>query len=208
MIIATPKVSVVLIIIHIHAFLVYCAHTYIQLIMILHITLYRYVSLTISKNNMPPSSRKRNKGKERKAKQQAKKEENDRADANRFWRSYRVTITGCNHGCDIIPADDHPVISFMDQFFINTNHKSMNVKENMREIFKSHPQIWNNEGYRKLVLAILVRIGTNMLLSVGSPLTWPLCLAESIVALGACNLETDMYLLNYYYLKHPQQFLD
>jgi len=39
---------------------------------------------------MPPSSRKRNKGKERKAKQQAKKEESDRLEAGLFWRRFCI----------------------------------------------------------------------------------------------------------------------
>ena len=64
---------------------------------------------------MPPSSRKRNKGKERKAKQLAKKEENERVRAHRFWRSV-LGITGCIHGCGVMISDDHPVSSFMDQY--------------------------------------------------------------------------------------------
>ena len=69
---------------------------------------------------MPPSSRKRNKGKDRKAKQLAKKDENEIANAKAFWRRFcNSAITGCNHGCAMIPPDDHPVSSFMDQFYIN-----------------------------------------------------------------------------------------
>jgi len=139
---------------------------------------------------MPPSSRKRNKGKERKAKQQAKKEENDRADARIFWRSHSVTITGCNHGCDMIPADDHPVISFMDQFYINLRHKRMTIQQTLRNIFETHRQIWKNECYRKLAICILTRIGTNMLSGLTSMLldedlstSWLLCLAQTILAL-------------------------
>lgn len=82
---------------------------------------------------MPPSSRKRNKGKERKAKQQAKKEEDDKAGANRIWRNLCNIITGCDHGCDVIPAYDHPVSSFMDQFYVNLQYKAMSVGQTLSD---------------------------------------------------------------------------
>ena len=78
---------------------------------------------------MPQSSRKRNKGKERKAKKA-------RADAHRFWHQYFVDSIshpqcnrsiGCNHGHDIVISDDHPVSSFMDTFCINFEQKDMIV---------------------------------------------------------------------------------
>ena len=125
---------------------------------------------------MPPSSRKRNKGKERKAKQLAKKEEFERTDAHRIWRRRLCnTSIGCNHGCDVAISDDHPVSSFMDQFIINAHYKDMVVSE-ILTVFDTHPQVWNNESYRKLVIDILIRIGTNILLN-EAELTWlkPLC---------------------------------
>ena len=67
---------------------------------------------------MPPTSRKRNKGKDRKAKQLIKKEkeENDKADANRFWLRFCGWRNQCNHGCDLLSVSgDHPVISFIGQ---------------------------------------------------------------------------------------------
>ena len=64
---------------------------------------------------MPASSRKRNKGKERKAKQLAR---NEREETNMFWLSFGVSTTGCNHGHEIVVADDHPVFSFMDTFYM------------------------------------------------------------------------------------------
>jgi len=148
---------------------------------------------------MPPSSRKRNKGKDRKAKQLAKKEESDRADSRIFWRSYSVTITGCNHGCDVIPAYDHPVSNFMDQFIINAKakYKIMNVRQNLREIFKSHTQIFNNEDYKKLALDILTNIGTNMLLGrngrgIDTNTSWPVCITQTIVVLEHYNGTGDV----------------
>ena len=63
---------------------------------------------------MPAASRKRNKGKDRKAKQIAKKEENERVDANRYWRSWCASNQWCDHGC-AMTSNSHPVTSFMDQ---------------------------------------------------------------------------------------------
>jgi len=144
---------------------------------------------------MPASSRKRNKGKERKAKKEADKAEAIRANANRFWRSF-CGINQCDHGRAVIISDDHPVSSFMDQFYINLRHKRMTVIENSREIFKSHKHIWNNESYRKLVIDILVHIGTNMLLcDEGSPLSWPSCVAQSIIALEHYDGSDDIGLV-------------
>lgn len=73
-----------------------------------------------------PSSRKRNKGKNRKAKQLAKKEENVRSTAHEFWRGFCSCTTECNHGCDMIISDDHPVYSFMDQFIMNLDKGNAN----------------------------------------------------------------------------------
>jgi len=120
----------------------------------------------------PSSSRKRNKGKERKAKQQAKKEQNLTANAGLFWRRFCIgpytgqkhTENECDHGCDIT-TDDHPVTNFMDLFYINLHREFTDSGQQLRKIFKSHKQIWNNESYRKAAIDIFTRIGTNLLLS-------------------------------------------
>ena len=143
---------------------------------------------------MPPSSRKRNKGKERKAKREADKEENERLVAHRFWRAF-CGSNQCNHGRDVMIPDDHPVSRFMDQFYINLIHNSMKVIENLKEIFKSHRHIWNNESYRKLVIDMLIHIGTNMLLREDSPLSWPSCVAQSIIALEHYDGSDDIGLV-------------
>ena len=101
----------------------------------------------------------------------------------------------CDHGCDVMVSDDHPVSSFMDQFFVNSKHKRMTVIDNMREIFKSHPKIWNNEDYRKLVLAILARIGTNILLLKTSEMSLATYAAQSIVVLENYDGSNDIDLV-------------
>jgi len=140
---------------------------------------------------MPPSSRKRNKGKERKAKQQAKKEESDRANARKFWNGW-VKGAECNHGCGVmIPADDHPVSNFMDQFIINFHRKDLVLSQNLREIFKSHRHIYNNESYRNLAIGILVNVGTNMILS-DVDTSSSVCVAISVVVLEHFNGTGDI----------------
>ena len=88
--------------------------------------------------------------------------------------------------------DDHPVSTFMDQFYINLHHKEITVGRTLREIFKTHKHIWNNESYRKLALDILVSIGTNMLLSNDRyDIANALCFAISVVVLEQYNGSTD-----------------
>ena len=138
---------------------------------------------------MPASSRKRNKGKDRKAKQLAKKEGKDRADAHMMWKRF-YGIKKCDHGCAII-SDDHPVSSFMDDFFVNVFHNGnvsfdQVVSDSLKKLYQTHTLIWSNEDYRRLAISILLQIGTNLLLREGSSETeinWPLCFAHSIVIL-------------------------
>lgn len=130
---------------------------------------------------MPPSSRKRNKGKERKA----KKEENERKRLHGLWISYCNSLD-CNHGYEVvIPTDDHPLSSFMDQFFVNFH--TINTGQNLSNLFQTHTLVWTNESYRKLAIDILIRIGSNMLWREANEncidLSWPVCIAQAIVVL-------------------------
>ena len=147
---------------------------------------------------MPPSSRKRNKGKDRKAKQlakqQAKKEESDRADVNAFWRSFCISNKGCNRGHAILIQDDDPISNFMDQFCLNFWVKEMTASQNLRELFKSHTQVWNNNTYRKSAILLFVIIGTNMLVNVKEESwdregynNWLICIAQATVVLEHYN---------------------
>ena len=117
-------------------------------------------------------SRKRNKGKERKAKK-AGEEEKKRENVHKLWqgwaRGYKsdceMSLTKsiqCNHGCDIMIPDDpnHPICSLMDAFF--TDCKDLT---NMQSVLKLHPQVWHNSINRKVMINILVRMGANLLLS-------------------------------------------
>jgi len=143
---------------------------------------------------MPPSSRKRNKGKERKAKQQAKKEEKTRVCLRNLWKE-RATNSTCNHGCDIIPADGHPISNFMDEFYMNLFKKCMNqdsdrvIFKAMRHTLETQLEVWNNESYRKLAISIFIAIGTNNLLKEE---TSPTDIAHAIVLLEHYNGSGDI----------------
>jgi len=112
---------------------------------------------------MPPSSRKRNKGKDRKAKQLAKKEENERAESLQFWWSFCSSITQCSHGYAAM-ADDS-LSNFITQFIINIRYKGMTVGRSLTNLFETHRHIWNDKSYRRLAISILMNVGTNMLMS-------------------------------------------
>jgi len=141
---------------------------------------------------MPPSSRKRNKGKDRKAKQQAKKEETERLDAHRFWRGIYSNIE-CNHGC-ASTSDDHPVSSFMDQYFVNSLTHKMSTGQNLGILFETHKQVWTNASYRKLARDILIRTATNVLLREDSSILWSLSLysAQALLILEHYNGTDDV----------------
>ena len=134
--------------------------------------------------SMPPSSRKRNKGKERKAKQLTKQQFKE---VNCFWRRLESRFI-CGHGRALSISDDHPISSFMDQLCMNLQHKGMTASQTLTNLFETHRHIWNNESYRKIVLDILVRIGTNLLLVFNNDFdegdhTWTVCIAMSVVLL-------------------------
>ena len=124
-------------------------------------------------------SRKRNKGKERKARKETIKflkeaieAKNDEYRLYNTWRGLALgedslsseKIIRCDHGCDVTaPTDrDHPVCCFMNSFI----RMVMGNKSNFVDTLDSHPQIWDDDNYRNMAIHFLTRIGTNnMLLS-------------------------------------------
>ena len=135
-------------------------------------------------------SRKRNKGKERKAKKEAIAAKNDDmlAEAvNNTWRGWALgedalsdeKIIHCDHGCDVTaPTDrDHPVCCFMNSFMGN--------KSDWVSLINSHPQIWDDDNYRNMAVHILTRIGINNLLLINDHL--PTNIACTIMILENYN---------------------
>ena len=107
-------------------------------------------------------SRKKNKGKERKA---AKKVENEKVERRRRWQrlfsgsdTNHVKFSQCDHGCAVISPDNpsHLALSFLDDFFLPGSGWS-NTLRNL-------PRIWNHENSRNITISIFLRIGTNLLL--------------------------------------------
>ena len=125
-------------------------------------------------------SRKRNKGKERKAKkaeQEVERIENERALTRELWQGWALgqdmyiqdsgrIITRCNHGCVLmIPNDNHPVTSFMDAFFMKCFFsESKSIVDVLSDSFDTHRAVWNDDSHRNMISGLMLGIGTNMIL--------------------------------------------
>ena len=129
------------------------------------------------------TSRKKIKGKDRKAKQakqEAEKIEKARVKARCEWvgwaseevfqcSAYNSSGRGivCDHGfSDLIPDEDnHPVCAFMDAFFMDyLGCVKIGVSEFLYNTYKKHPQVWENDNHRRLARDLSISIGTNMIL--------------------------------------------
>jgi len=129
------------------------------------------------------TSRKRNKGKERKAKKaeleaekvalEVERMERERGIVRNGWKSWArgVDINGqsieCNHGIALVMPDDknHPVVNFMDTFHVNGALKQIFVADNFRDTFTRHQELWGNKRYREMAVNIFIAIGTNFMLN-------------------------------------------
>jgi len=111
---------------------------------------------------MPPSSRKRNKGKERKAKK-LEKVEIERADANKIWQELKNCVE-CMHGNDTAISNDHPVSKFLDEFFVLWERRQQSFYTTLNDMLQKHPQVWTDKDNRELAIQTFLSIGTNMLL--------------------------------------------
>ena len=153
-------------------------------------------------------SRKRNKGKERKAKQTEAKAENEKATIatlQSIWQDWakgkiygknleNVVIPKCDHGCNtLIPDNDsHPVSRFMNGYFLNCLHKSMLSLDNVRALFTAHQEFWNNVSHRKMAINIMVRIGTNLMLTKAGGQDY---ITDAIMVIENYNGESDIDLV-------------
>ena len=116
-------------------------------------------------------SRKRNKGKERKAKK-AEMIETERAGIHSMWLGLARGLNAggekviqCDHGVALKILDDenHPVTSFINMVFINRN-AGKPMTTNLIETMYTHPQVCHNESYRGMTIDVMASIGTNWLL--------------------------------------------
>lgn len=123
-------------------------------------------------------SRKRSKGKERKAKKEEKRREegvvrggnnnNYLSMAQIRWRRWARGCKDddpmgmkrsihCNHGCDLAILDNpsHPVCGFLNDYFVSAN---------WLKTVMDYEKVWDNSCHRNSAIDILTRIGTNLLL--------------------------------------------
>ena len=113
--------------------------------------------------NMPPSSRKRNKGKDRKAKKRIEMYNTwqnwARGESKNLFSGSRqvLEVKPCNHGLvPVLPEESHPVSRFISDYF------SEDI--DLRDMLQRHPEVQNDDNYRKMAADILIRIETNWLL--------------------------------------------
>ena len=118
---------------------------------------------------MPASSRKRNKGKERKAKKAAEKEESALVELQQTWRWARGNMgssgdTGiyplciqCKHGLGevVLPDGSHPISKFISSYLL--------LGTTLKDTISNNQDVWNDASVRKMTADILTRIGTNLL---------------------------------------------
>jgi len=108
------------------------------------------------------TSRKKNKGKERKA----KKVETERVRVRNQWMGWATGdgIT-CDHGCAILWTVDGTTSNFFDEFF-NRGTFSFDDVANMLQ--GNNGDLLNDKRFREIAVGIFIRIGTNMMLSGGN----------------------------------------
>ena len=149
------------------------------------------------------TSRKRNKGKERKAKKEADKMERERGIVRNTWVGYASgmdyegrVISQCNHGLDLTIPDDinHPVINFIDALVVywvhNLHyHNNMNVGKYLQDTYTTHPQLWGNESYREMTVNIFIAIGTNFMLKLNNEGAQDVATALRVFATAIVALE-------------------
>ena len=127
---------------------------------------------------MPSSSRKKNQGKDRKA----KKEEAKRAQVHTIWKLWARglqcdgSVSQCNHGLAEVPDVSHPVSIFIDALFSNSD-----CFDDIRPALQNHPQIRKNDKDLNLVVHMLIRIAATNLIhdkdGLGVSLAWGIALA-------------------------------
>ena len=159
-------------------------------------------------------SRKKIKGKDRKAKQakqEAEKIEKQRLRIRCEWVGWassgglqcreRYDNSGgaivCDHGfADLIPDEDnHPVCVFLDIFFMDyLGCDDICITVLLNNTYKKQPQVWENDILRKQARDLLVSIGANMILGRKH---WPRGVAAFAVALEnydhTCDINSMIY---------------
>lgn len=115
-------------------------------------------------------SRKRAKGKERKASLAIKRAALARASWFQFIKyGEQNKSIQCRHGLDelsiSIPPQGHCVSNMLDVFGKDTDDSNeQSMYEFMEELFNEHPEVWGDDNNRTMAMNILLNLGTNHIL--------------------------------------------
>lgn len=120
------------------------------------------------------STKKKAKGKARKAKGAAKKQSNvgkDGWEGLARWGEETATVL-CTHGA-IIPSKEHVVHNFLDSFAEATSEFSRETGMDLINFYdqscnKSYPSVWRDPNQRKMLIDIMLSMGTNAILIGGT----------------------------------------
>lgn len=76
-------------------------------------------------------------------------------------------VSDCDHGCNVMIPNNHPVSNFMDDICINLN-KNLDRKVELCQIilnsFETNQEVWRKKSFRHMTIKTLLAMGTNMLL--------------------------------------------
>lgn len=106
-------------------------------------------------------SRKRLKGKQRKATAAARQTESKETDWSQLGR-----LGECNHGCPII-ARHHPVSALVDDMLEAASDESKFISESVKLSIERHPQLWNDKDTCMMAVDILISFTVSCFLSGG-----------------------------------------
>ena len=111
----------------------------------------------------------------------------------------------CRHGRAIaVPTHSHNssishcAFRFTDAF-LEKAHRSIDEPANLRESFKIFPEVWSDDNNRKMVIDILISMGTNSFLREIFPSGLANCIAKAIVILEHYNGMGDFLSASYDY---------
>ena len=107
-------------------------------------------------------SRKKAKGKLRKAKTAAAPPKESQWEMYARWAGRNVAIQ-CNHGSTLRWSRGDPLYLYMSAVeSFQANDK--NLEDGITELYENYTSVWNNTEQRKMAVEILLSIGTNIIL--------------------------------------------
>lgn len=142
--------------------------------------------------SMPSTSRKKLKGKERKAKK-----------SDLTWQQWAIRDKVCNHGCITIPDRSHPVYQCTESLILGTGKRPDLLLVNLIVLLDKQKDILNVESHKNDVVNVLASIATNQLLhqtqhGISAPLMdHTICITQAIFMLDKYYEGSDVESLFY-----------